>query len=627
MSLLTELYEAYQLSEEAGLVDSHKENNTVLLPIYHNNMKSNGKNIIRIHLNADSTIDSAQFVPSDEYIIFPVNESSVTRAGSTSAPHPLVDNLNYIAPNNSDNHRTFRALFSNWYEFLDDSHDTKQFLTVIKHFIFSQDMLSQIVDHLLEHTPYVLKDLEVQWTEINGDRRLQKTLDLSKLFLTYSINEFDGLRNMDTTKYVNLHQSYIDYVNTHLVPNGFCGVSGEYTYTSSKHRGLQGNAKLVSVSNNTETYLGRFVNKMDVFTIGYQTSEKIHLMLKYLLTNKNSSTWLGEQQYLINWFSTDISNESSFSINNSSLYNLFENVSQEQNQMHYQAVSQRSKEVGRSIYTGHLSIDKDSNYYVAIVDKSSNGRLSLKYFRKMQASQLTRNLEKWQLLNHWEYYHFDMQSYGVRVPSMNEIIMNTFGVERDGKLVFDNGNYKKDLTQKLVSCLIDGSPIPRNFVNHMDINIRKRLSYSTKWNSIVGVACSILNNEREGTFNPMVDKLNLDRSYLFGRLLAIYELIESRTFDKDTTRVTNASKYWSSFTNNPENIMQTLEEKIKPYEKKLRISHPGLFFKIQKEKEEIITHLDKHTSAQDANKRLGYQFIFGYYSERKFIFTSQKEES
>lgn len=142
------------------------------------------------------------------------------------------------------------------------------------------------------------------------------------------------------------------------------------------------------------------------------------------------------------------------------------------------------------------------------------------------------------------------------------------------------------------------------------------------------VACSMLNNEKEGGFDTMVDKNNMNRSYLFGRLLALYEIIESGTFDIDTnnSRVTNASKFWTSYTNNPENIMQILEEKIKPYEKRLRIEKAGLYFKIQKEKEEIITNLDEYTSEKKSNKRLSYQFIYGYYSERKFIFTRQEEE-
>ena len=31
-------------------------------------------------------------------------------------------------------------------------------------------------------------------------------------------------------------------------------------------------------------------------------------MLKYFLENKNNSRWIGENSYLINWFSDDISN-------------------------------------------------------------------------------------------------------------------------------------------------------------------------------------------------------------------------------------------------------------------------------------------------------------------------------
>lgn len=623
MSFLTELYNAYDMSLESGLVDKHEASQTVLLPIYHNNMRSNGKNIIQIHLNKDSSLERVEFVPVGDYIVFPVTEDSVARSGSNPPPHPLVDKMDYVVPSKDIKHDNYKKAFLEWVNFLPDGQN-KKYLEIIKEFILQKDMLSKILNKLFEDNSFSIDGFNIEYNDSSEHKTVVRKLDLTKVFLTYSINEFDGPLNVGVTENTELHRSYIDYINTNLKPNGVCDITGEFTYISSKHRGLLGNAKLVSVSNNKETYRGRFREKSDVFNIGYQTSEKIHLMLKYLLENKNSSKWLGEQQYLINWVSTDISNENEIDV-----FKPFDMLlldSEIETQDDYMPVSIRNKKVGDSFISGKINFSEEAEYYAAIIDKSSNGRLSIKYFRKMPTSQLINNLERWQTNNSWEIYDVEKKQNINRAPSIPEAVMATYGLERDGKFVLDNGNFRKDLFQKLVTCIIDGLPVPKNYLVKLDINIRKRLTYRKKWNSIMYIACGMMNNERNEEFNIMVDKKNTNRSYLFGRLLALYEIIESRTFEQETQRVTNAEKFWSSYTNNPENIMQVLEEKVKPYEQKLSISNPGINVKIQKEKREIITMLDEYTKESDVNKRLTYQFIYGYYSETKFIYSKKEEE-
>src|SRR5699024_1610576 len=132
---------------------------------------------------------------------------------------------------------------------------------------------------------------------------------------------------------------------------------------------------------------------------------------------------------------------------------------------------------------------------------------------------------------------------------------------------------------------------------------KNRLSYENTWNDLMFVALAVLNNEKEGRFDKMVDKNNTDRSYLYGRLLAVYERIEVSTFDRESSRVTNAEKFWTSYTNNPATMMLRIEEKIKSYEKQLRNSEGkrGLYHKLTSEKQEIINALHDHTDEKELN--------------------------
>ena len=170
--------------------------------------------------------------------------------------------------------------------------------------------------------------------------------------------------------------------------------------------------------------------------------------------------------------------------------------------------------------------------------------------------------------------------------------------------------------------------MPSDFVMKAKLNIKSKLSYEKTWNNLLFVSLAILNNDEKGWFDKMVDKNNTDRSYLYGRLLAVYERIEASTFDKENNRVTNAEKFWTSYTNNPATMMLRLEEKIKTYEKQLRNSEgkKGLYYKLTSEKHEIVNALHDHTDKKELNKSLGYDFIFGYYAEINYIFSKKEND-
>lgn len=67
-----------------------------------------------------------------------------------------------------------------------------------------------------------------------------------------------------------------------------------------------------------------------------------------------------------------------------------------------------------------------------------------------------------------------------------------------------------------------------------------------------------------------LDKKCRKREYLFGRLLAVADRIEYRTFDKEDGRETNAKRYMSAFSQHPYRTWKVLEEKLEPYLMRLK---------------------------------------------------------
>ena len=69
----------------------------------------------------------------------------------------------------------------------------------------------------------------------------------------------------------------------------------------------------------------------------------------------------------------------------------------------------------------------------------------------------------------------------------------------------------------------------------------------------------------------VIDRKCDNRNYLYGRLLAIADRIEYRTYDKEDGRTTNAKRYMTAFSQRPFSTWKNLEEKLQPYLQRLKI--------------------------------------------------------
>ena len=626
MDFFTSLLKAYEKAEEIGLVDQQNGDNPVLLPLYHTSLKSNGKNIISVKLEQDGSLYKAEIMDAEnQTIIFPVTSNSVARSGSNPAPHPLVDKFSYYVPELSQSqYDDFHKQLASWITYCEEG-EVKDFLMKIQQFILQTDFLSNILYSLYgEH--YQREGLKITYSDSDGKN---KTVDLSAYFLEFSIVQFHGFKDESVTSYEALHQSFISFITANQDNLGTCNISGRMEQITNKHRGLMGNAKIISVSNKGEAYKGRFKEREDVFSVGYETSEKIHLMIKYLLENKNSSTWLESSQYLINWFSDDLANESQLDIVKPAFNDLFEDDEDEKDSLVFIKPNEENKKIGSSFFKGRKLFGNDATYYVAILNKTSNGRIALKYFRQVQVSQLLKNMETWQENYSWEA-KTKSGKYKLRTPTFNDIINVAYGVDRERYLELDNDSFKSEQYQQLVTALIDGRTIPNTIVKKLEDNIKQRQKYSKNWYQVQQVSLAILHKQYGREFTPMLDHQETDRSYLFGRLLAIYELFEAQRYALDGSsqeRITNAERYWNAYTGQPAKMMNNLENKIKPYEQVLKLNRTGIWHKLEKERKEIIQLLTPLYANKEFTQPLDYKFIFGYYAEKQFYYTKQTKEN
>ncbi|XCY64783.1 Dna2/Cas4 domain-containing protein [Streptococcus agalactiae] len=182
----------YEKAELADLVDHQKRNNEpVLLPIYHTSLKSNGKNIISVKLDKDGQFHKAEFMTDKQMIIFPVTADSVARSGSNPASHPLVDKFAYYsAEMGQSQYDSFHKQLNNWIDYCEEG-DVKRFLTIVQ-LVAQTICLEEIFGCYIEKGCLYYHSVNQKKTiEITEELR-QEVLDLAEQMHFYYDNKIIG---------------------------------------------------------------------------------------------------------------------------------------------------------------------------------------------------------------------------------------------------------------------------------------------------------------------------------------------------------------------------------------------------------------------------------------------------
>lgn len=644
MSLLSALLKSYDYALANNMVDKINEFGEVILPIYHNSMKSTGNNIVEVLLSKNGEVLGAEFLPEKDIIIFPVSEDSVARS-SGIAPHPLVDNGDYLLVNGSPKNKVYLEQLTLW-----ATYSNYDYLKILYQAITSLDFSNQIFEALFGTYEIQKNENKRVVIEKRSDGK-NHNWDFSKIFVTFKVEDYQEKTDISITQNKELHQDYIQFVEhcnqmDEKRPRLVCNISGQPDYLSNKHRPLIATARLISqITANKENYFGRFDAADATIKIGMETSQKIHLMAKYLLEAKQSCRKLGESGSLVVWFSEDLQNNAHFDllaepIEESVLAHIAA-LELNGNQEKRKPLDQRTQKIANSFISGCAKLSDHSSCYIAIFDKVSNGRVAVKYFRELDVSSLKQNLQKWQDQYSWLKYFPPTQKEEVVTPGSFRILLSAYGVERNKKLALDNKKFTSGQMQNIISAIAEGRSLPQNFISALEKNVRNRQNYKYTWPIVKNTALAILYPtylqqtalvEMKGANKKMLDRANTDRSYLYGRLLALYERLEASCFRKDNDRVTNAEKLWNAYVNKPALMNFRLRNALKPYEKKLKSSpeSAGLYYKIRKDIAEVSNMLAENYDYQEevANRPLGPGFIFGYEAQLQDIFTKKnsKEE-
>lgn len=137
-----------------------------------------------------------------------------------------------------------------------------------------------------------------------------------------------------------------------------------------------------------------------------------------------------------------------------------------------------------------------------------------------------------------------------------------------------------------------------------------------EWEKTLSITCALL-NKQEGC-QVALDTENMDRDYLFGRLLAIADVIERRALGSGEMRASNALRYMNAFSKHPERTWKTIQDSLQPYQ--ARLGTKGLYLS------KLIDGVASSIKFEDFNnKPLSGKYLLGFYSQRHDLY--QKKEN
>jgi CRISPR-associated protein Csd1 len=182
-----------------------------------------------------------------------------------------------------------------------------------------------------------------------------------------------------------------------------------------------------------------------------------------------------------------------------------------------------------------------------------------------------------------------------------------------------NANVKTLAIQRLLPCILDKTPIPRD-IEQLCINRASRLVSleATEREKTLEAACAVFRynvyTRNKEDYKVGLEEERKDRDYLYGRLLAVADRVESQVlYKRKESRETNAVRYMQRFSKYPCSTWELLYvEKLRPYFSYLSKKGRDWYESLIQEIEVLFNH-DDFVS----DKALSGEFLLGYHCQQK----------
>lgn len=643
MYLLSKLYQTYQNNlKEIGKFEvrefEYGEKKvqrpiTPLLPLYHTTQHSQ----LTLTLDGKGNLLKAETNAPDETItIIPATEKSSGRTSGLS-PHALCDKLQYVAGDYTDfvsdkdsGYKLFLEQLTAWTDFDKENKTLQSILAYVKKGTLIQDIVTRFPGLLpCSDDGKIL----LEWKDKTQDAppifKLASPATPADALVRWKVEIPRGDAITAVWKQPALYESWKNYQLSLESQKGLCYVTGEEMSLATQHpakiRNGGDGAKIVSSNDKSGfTFRGRFCDASEVCGIGTEVTQKAHNALRWLISKQG---WSDSTLSIVAWSPGYLDIPSPM-----------EDSSEPPEK------KEGTEEVlGRSLHAASRGAQADlsnanekEHVLILALDSASPGRMAVSYFQEFPANKYVENIAYWRKHCYWRQQYSRTKIFE-GTPAPKYIVEAVYGNNVSEKL-------RRQTIRRILPCITEQQSIPEDLVANCIRRASNKIAMEWwEWEKILGIACALYrlysyqqSNKTEYTME--LDENNQDRSYLYGRLLAVAEHIENyalflknpnkdKNKDKDNDRVkrsTNAERLMQSFAVRPYSTWPTIELSLSPYYQIITKNDPDTAFFFKKQLTKIVRTFETQVEFENDTKLTG-AFLIGYHLQRSALWEKKKD--
>jgi CRISPR-associated protein Csd1 len=538
----------------------------------------------------------------------PCTEESAGRSSTRLSPHPFCDKLQYVAADykkyggsKKSGYEKYLKLISAWC----DSAYAHPTVKIVRNYVLGGTVIQDLVNQGI-----ILLDDEGKFADaghggsVQSENVLRAATEQENAFVRWEL--YSSGKGRETWKDRTIWESWKQYCESLIENHGMCSVTGEDVPLASKYpKGVlpfAANAKIIS-SKNPYAYKGRFRDADNICSVGYDTVQKSHNTLKWLIGYQGTRSG---DLIVVSWAT------SGGEAPNIMADNLF---------LHGDSADDSSytgydiaKRLNSSIRGYYSNIGPTDNVSVMALKAATTGRLSILMYRELAGSSILDRVVNWNTSCAWIHkYAFkrvdgskDEKITFIGAPAPRDIAKAAYGEKADQKTI-------NRAVERLLPCILDGTPIP---IDITESAIRKASNPTPmeewEWKKSLSIACSLFKKSKpKEMYEVTLDEKRKTRDYLYGRLLAIADKIESTALYKSgENRQTNAWRSMQRFREAPFSTWPKIHDSLNPYISQLGGAryYVGLISQVT----DMFSEDDFKTDG-----RLSGEFLLGFYSQRE----------
>lgn len=628
MSWLEKLCEVYD--NVIDTEDARGENPLVPVGFTQKTIKYN------IILSADGNFIKAQEINRPSVV--PSLPEAEGRTGG-SKPFPLADGLKYLLADGEKENPCFEEylkLLSQWC----DSPGAPNCLRVLQAYLQKRTLYQDLLN---------CPEVTVKYHK-DENARDGKGPD-AKSVACFSVEDAFGQSELWMRQ--DVRESWEAYVAPRLgVKPEMCYVTGQTLPGMVLHPKLLGNAKLISAEDAgfPFQFRGRFVTERSAATVGALTSIKGHSALKWLLAHQ------GFQRYgvsIVGWNTKEpilcpADEDDPEQTEDRRLADTFEPY----------ACALRDAALGyeeklRRFTSGEGLTEEGrsrmNEVVILALESATPGRVSIVYEQEIFGNDYVARLKNWYDGCRWE---MPGKEKTFRSPTWSEICQAVMGTDRV-KIAKKDFRAEKSATKlmrenlmRLMACTVGGKPLPRDFVSSAFRQATQPLHFTDSkgawqpfaWAQCVATACALirkyqLDHRNEDAslgsgkkeWTPQLDMACRERSYLFGRLLAVAHKLELDATD-GRTELTLAIRSLTRYVQRPAETWQKLYGQLTHSLKKL--DGDGKSHSLARYYQRILGEIEQRFRPEDrlSTQALSEPFLIGYSAQTREMYLKQEEK-